>query len=377
MAGDEIAEATLVEDEHDEMPFRLRDIELQKSFADIHSVFTSIDRLRKEWKFQFRLLRHEWNSSHYIALATGFAAFLLGSLSGEVFSGGDAAVTGKDGLMMVGGFDFFQIITSGILWVWFIVQLSVIFPIMRGHVVNVMIVWATAMGGMLFIHSKMPNFPIGFDIGEMLGGIILTIIAGFFGYFFWKAVIETRDLHVQEHHVHTDVRVMERAMGEHSLYAWTFMVVSWMMLVIFNGWAGAHFVADRDVERTYALVLHIISGLLAIFLLMQLLWFPQRMLGTGTRVRTKAATSAEAELIDSSIHISSEGECSSCGAPAPVSVNDTGELLVDCPTENCNRRGIPGSVCEGCDENYPTRLACSDCGVNSPVSDYLPDSEVW
>jgi hypothetical protein len=107
------------------------------------------------------------------------------------------------------------------------------------------------------------------------------------------------------------------------------------------------------------------------------MWFPQRMLGEGTQVRTKAAAFAEAELLDGGISIAAEGECSSCNAPAPISRNDVGEIMVDCSSEDCNRIGVAGELCEGCNARYSTRFECTSCGINSPVGDYLPDPEAW
>ena len=46
----------------------------------------------------------------------------------------------------------------------------------------------------------------------MMGGFLITLVCIFFLYFFIKAVRETRDLHVETHHLHEDVRVMEESM---------------------------------------------------------------------------------------------------------------------------------------------------------------------
>ena len=42
-------------DGHDEMPFRLGDVILEKKFADLHPMLSTIDQIRHEWKFQFKL----------------------------------------------------------------------------------------------------------------------------------------------------------------------------------------------------------------------------------------------------------------------------------------------------------------------------------
>ena len=362
---------------HEDMPFRLGDIVLDREFADLHPMLKSIDKLRQEWKFQFKLLRHEWGQPHLMTMLTGLIAFMLGSISPDLYAGGDPKVTGLDGLAGIGGFSLFQLILSGILWIWFFVQVSVNFPIMRSHIINVIIIWSSIFLSQVVLHVSSPNFPIGANLGDALGGVMLTAVGCFFTYFFWKAVTETRDYHVQEHHVHTDVRIMEEAMAEHSLFSWTILVITWVVLMIINGWSGAHFIADRNVEDYAIYSIHIITGILLIYTLMHMLWFPQRMLGTGARVQTKAAAAADADLLLEGVILATEGECPSCQANAPISQNDNGETLVDCANPECNSRGVAGESCEGCDENYPTRYTCTSCGVNSPVVDYIPDKEAW
>ena len=64
MAEGEIAEAELSADQHGDMPFRLGDISLEKKFSDLHPSLSYVDRLRHEWKFQFKLIRNEWGQPH-------------------------------------------------------------------------------------------------------------------------------------------------------------------------------------------------------------------------------------------------------------------------------------------------------------------------
>ena len=327
-----MAEAAILEvatkvDEHNAMAFRLGDIKLNQHLTDLHPSLERIDILRREWKFQYRLLWLEWDLSHWMALATGAIAFILGAVSGEIISGGEPKLTGFSGMASITGFDYFQILLSVVLWVWFIVQCSIIFPIMRGHLLNMMIVWASLMAAQMLFHVSAPDFPLEFVPGDMLGGVILVAIAVFFTYFFWKAVSETRDLHVQEHHVHSDVRLMEIAMREHSLKGWTVLLGGWILLMILNSWSGAHFIADRSAERTAILVLHVITGILSVGGLMHILWFPQRMLGTDATVQTKAAfrsDSGEEENNDDEIDDDSWASCSDVN----VRRADTGESNV-------------------------------------------------
>lgn len=376
-----MAEAAILEvatkvDEHNAMAFRLGDIKLNQHLTDLHPSLERIDILRREWKFQYRLLWLEWDLSHWMALATGAIAFILGAVSGEIISGGEPKLTGFSGMASITGFDYFQILLSVVLWVWFIVQCSIIFPIMRGHLLNMMIVWASLMAAQMLFHVSAPDFPLEFVPGDMLGGVILVAIAVFFTYFFWKAVSETRDLHVQEHHVHSDVRLMEIAMREHSLKGWTVLLGGWILLMILNSWSGAHFIADRSAERTAILVLHVITGILSVGGLMHILWFPQRMLGTDATVQTKAAfrsDSGEEENND----VAMQGSCSACGSDVNVRRNETGEIIVECLEEDCQGYGKSGEKCNGCDKKMPSRTSCPSCGLNAPNIDFLPDAEAW
>ena len=119
----------------------------------------------------------------------------------------------------------------------------------------------------------------------------------FFLYFFIKAVRETRDLHVETHHIHEDVRVMEASMREHSLSGWMLVCLAWTAGAMLSAWTGAHYIAERTGSRTWALVLHLLFSVITIPLMVWTIWFPQKMLGNEARVRTKAAVTAEEDLM--------------------------------------------------------------------------------
>ena len=80
------------------------------------------------------------------------------------------------------------------------VQISVNFLIMRGHVINIIIIWGSIFLSQVVLHVSSPSFPIGASLGDALVESCF-IVGCFFTYFFWKAVTETRDYHVQENHV--------------------------------------------------------------------------------------------------------------------------------------------------------------------------------
>ena len=47
-------------------------------------------------------------TASFLTMLTGIAAFLLGSVSTDLYAGGDPKVTGLDGLADIGGFAFFN-----------------------------------------------------------------------------------------------------------------------------------------------------------------------------------------------------------------------------------------------------------------------------
>ena len=113
-------------------------------------------------------------------------------------------------------------------------------------------------------------------------------------------------MHVQEHHLDDDVRVMEIAVKEHSLRGWGVLLITWLVIININAWSGAHFIADRMADRTGILALTPSLDLLESFLL-AMLWYPQRMLGKETVVRTKAATRTLEGEIETTV-VSRKGE---------------------------------------------------------------------
>jgi hypothetical protein len=188
-------------------------------------------------------------------------------------------------------------VISILIWGWFLFMLIQMFPIMRTHTVTLLMIWAGFAIAQVFFHSTNKNFPVGLSLSDMMGGFLITLVCIFFLYFFIKAVRETRDLHVETHHLHEDVRVMEESMLEHSLRGWAFVCAAWAISAMLSAWTGAQYIAERTGSRTWALTLHILFSILTIPLLVWTVWFPQRMLGNEARVRTKAAVSADEDLM--------------------------------------------------------------------------------
>ena len=286
-------ENEVLDPNHNTLPFRLSDIEIKPKFFDFHPIILTI---RKEIIFQWKLIRDEWNKQHLIAMLAGTIAILLGTFNGEIINGGDARISGLEGLQQSGATSYFQMILSIVCWGWFLYQLLRLFPIMRTHSITLMLIWGGLGLSQILFHVENKQFPIAFDLSQMMGGLLVTLVCIFFLYFFIKAVTETRDLHVETNHLHEDVRMMEAEMAEHSLKAWTTICLVWCGLAILSSWSGAHFVAERMADQPILIAIYVVLSLICIPLLMWTIWFPQRMLGTEALVRTKAAASAEEDL---------------------------------------------------------------------------------
>lgn len=361
-----------------EMPFRLHDITLKFELAKFHSILKPVDKMRKEIKFITLLAFNEWDRELIIALSVGTLAFILGSLSTEIFSGGNPDIVGLEGLKEVGSLSFFQILLSLVAWVWFIYLVWTKFPVMRVHSISLMLMWNGMMFLQVLFHEKNSEFPTNMVLSDMMSGVLIILVILFFTYFFWKAVIETRDLHVQIHHVHEDVRVMEREMSEHSLVGWGSLLVLWLLTTFYSSWSGVHYIAQRTDPNSFYYTMHIISGLLIVPFLMLLIWYPQRMLGSDARISTAAAITAEIEMKQGGLKIDENAKCPECDQIVELKRETNGQISVPCQSESCDSVfGIIGSACKICKKKFPSRFECTSCGVNSPYIDCLPDLEAW
>ena len=376
--GEEEPAPSIDDEDHSVLPFRLRDVEPLYSFSEIHPVAKPLDAMQVELRFQTKLALREWNSEYWATLGIGVLAFLLGSLSPEIIDGGDAKKIGWDGLNSVSGWGYFQMLLSIILWGWFAMQIWRLFPVMRIHALSLLFFWNITVVAQILFHETQIDFPVNASLGGMMEGSLAMLIVMFFIYYFGRAVVETRDYHIEEYHVHEDVRLTEIEMGEHSLRGWGLILTLWFVLITLSAWAGAHFVAERGGERIGAFTTHLLSGSISIPLFMVLIWYPQRMLGTDAQVQTRAAINAQIELDGKGVSQDGhESQCPECEAPVDISRNADGDIIVPCPTEGCSAKNLIGTTCPLCSVKTPTRFACPKCGMNAPALDYLSDVEAW
>jgi len=357
-----------------DMRLRLSDVTLKRPSPPMGPLTEPIDRIRREWTFIALLTKAEDRKEAAITLGIGMLAFLLGSLGGEVFSGGDPTTTG---LTTVSGASYVQTLAALAAWIWFVVRIWVTYPVMRVHALTMFVSWGLLFFAQLLFHISNPNFPLDASLSQLSTGALISVVAVFMLYMLSTAVRETRDLHVEENHLHEDVRRMTEEMEEHSLYGWAALFVVWVIVVLLNAWSGAHFASDRFADRWGSLTLHVASAPLVLSGLLLVAWFPQRMLGQDAKVRTRAAHLAELDAAQDAEIIEGDLSCPSCGTLSEDLERRDGKVFVRCMSADCEGWGELDGTCDACSTPTPSRLTCVACGLNTTVIDYLVSKEAW
>ena len=359
------------------IPFKLRDVTLTREASNIHPIFSKIDEIRKQCKFMIMVAASSWKREYSLMVGFGILAFVLGSLSTDVLSGGDTSIRGMDGLLGVGSFSFFQMLLSVVAWIVFLYFVWIEFPVMRIHSITLMLLWNGMILANIFFHQNNQDFPKGSSLSDMMYGTLIMLVVVFFSYFFWKAVSDTRDLYVQVHHVHEDVRVMEQNMYEYSLNGWWALLVGWFTAAFISAWSGVNYIATRNNDDLFALFIHIISGIMVIPLFLGLIWYPQRILGVTTKISTSAALTAEIEMQQGELNLDTDAKCPECSAAVEISMQLDGQISVPCENPACETFGVIGSVCLTCGDEHPSRFNCQSCNTSIPYIDTIPDTEAW
>ena len=370
------AESGVTED-IEAIPFKLRDVTLTREASNIHPIFSKIDEIRKQCKFMIMVAASSWKREYSLMVGFGILAFVLGSLSSDVLSGGDTSIRGMDGLLGVGSFSFFQMLLSVVAWIVFLYFVWIEFPVMRIHSITLMLLWNGMILANIFFHQNNQDFPKGSSLSDMMYGTLIMLVVVFFSYFFWKAVSDTRDLYVQVHHVHEDVRVMEQNMYEYSLNGWWALLIGWFTAAFISAWSGVNYIATRNNDDIFALFIHIISGIMVIPLFLGLIWYPQRILGVTTKISTSAALTAEIEMQQGELNLAADAKCPECSAAVEISLQLDGQISVPCENPACETFGVIGSVCLTCGDEHPSRFNCQSCNTNIPYIDTIPDAEAW
>jgi hypothetical protein len=269
---------------------------------------------------------------------------------------------------------------SVICWAGFVVMLWNSYPIMRENMVYLLIGMGFVQFGHIKSHAEYPSFPWDTGIGGWIWVVVSNLVMLFLSIFVVRrAVVETRDIHVQRKHFHPDPRVIDRAWKDHSLLAWSLGIYVWILVLNISFWSSSHSIAPSpgDLDFSYSLsFLHVISGIIATSLLLIIVWFPEFMLGsTEARIQTSRAREVSGEVFEPKK--TEQGKCPVCNQKTTAIQETSGEISIPCESDDCSGKGVSGSECEQCGVRVPTRVVCSSCGSNTPVGSHFGRVEAW
>ncbi len=361
----------------------LNEIELNKNLTQFHPMFSKVDELRKQIYYLSTLLKSTWGKSEIITIFIGSLAVVLGAFTfdGELSEGGDFLKVGisplGDGLSAISPASFFQLILSLICWIYFIYRLWEHYPLMKGQSVSLLFMWFSITVMNISLHQGAPSFPLEFStdgITITLGSLIMSI---FLGFVFTRAVVETRDIHVEEKFQDPDPRVVADALYNHSLLGWVGILFIWTASCFVSSWAGTHYVSVRPHGSFIWQITYIFFGIISVAGMCILLWYPQFLLGSG-EIKIKSKRAREIDDLEITMNFFPEqGKCPECNHHSSVSRDTEGLPKIKCPTENCQGEGTINTKCNLCSEKLPSRVICTNCGVSSPALKHLSDQEAW
>ena len=367
---------------------RLSDYPVGKMFSKVDNRLGIVDVLLSEVKYNIFLVRKYWGAKEGIMVGLFVSGFFLGTWDlgiGEISSGGDYNRWGilggeKSGFLHMEDLALILALLSLVCWVSFVVMLWNSYPIMRENMVYLLIGMGFIQFGYIKTHADNPTFPWESGIGGWIWIMVSNLVMLFLSVFVVRrAVVETRDIHVQRKHFHPDPRVIERAWRDHSLLAWSLGIAVWIIFLNISFWGSTHSVAPSpgDLDFNYSLsILHLFTGIIATFLLLEIVWFPEFMLGaTEARIQSSRAREVSGEVFEPKK--SEQGKCPVCNQNTAVIQEMTGEISIPCESDDCSGKGVTGSECEECGARIPSRVVCTNCGSNTPVGSHFGRVEAW
>ncbi|MBJ99842.1 MAG: hypothetical protein CMB48_02495 [Euryarchaeota archaeon] len=364
----------------------LMNIKLNKNLSDLHPVFNKIDELRKQLYFIGLKLSKSWTNSELLTIGVGTLAIIIGAITfdGELQNGGDymkvgIGPLGNGGLSAVSAASFFQLILSIGFWIYFLYRIWNHYPLMRGQSISLIIMWFSITIMAIALHTGAPAFPFEISSEGFSVALFALVVTGFLGVVFSRAVIETRDLHVEERFQNKDPRIMAESLYNHSLFGWASILIIWSLFAFISSWAGAHYIAVRPHGSWFWQLIYILFGGLSTVGFCVLLWYPQLMLGSA-EITIKSKRAREVDdmlLLDEETWKEEQGKCPDCNAPSPITRGRDGLPNLECAKENCEGRGPINSKCPLCEEKIPSRIKCEKCGISTPALKHLSDQEAW
>ena len=366
---------------------RLSDHQSRSIFSNFDSRLQILDDVFSEISYSFDLIRKYWGVKELVMMAFCVSGFILGTWDigiGEISSGGDYDRWGimgdESGFLHMKDLALIVSLLSLICWFGFVVMLWNSYPIMRENMLYLLIGMGFILFGFIRAHAENPDFPTGAGLSSWTWVIIANLIMLFLSTFVVRrAVVETRDIHVQRKHAHPDPRVVDRAWKDHSLFAWSIAIAIWIIFLNISFWSSTHSIAPSpgDLDFSFSLVLiHVLTGIIATFLLLAIVWFPEFMLG-ATEVRIQSSRAREVSGEEVRAKKVEQGKCPVCNQKTSATMNEDGNITIPCEIEGCRGKGIVGSDCKECDSKIPTRLVCVNCGSNTPVGGHFGRVEAW
>jgi len=383
---EEVEADTIDEDLADASQVRLSDVELPFKLEERNSRLAPLDSLIQEYTFHGKMIFQQWGVTEAMIIGIGSLSIILGAWDlgiGEIASGGDYNRWGlygdEAGFLHVNDFSLMLALLSIIAWIGFFALLWTRFPLMRENLVWLMIATLAVQLGFVVSHSSASDFPFGTSTGDWAGFAIGNLVLIFLVVIVvHRAVIETRDIHVEERHTHPDPRVVQKAWRDHSLKAWSLNLATWMVFLNISSWAGAHAVSPRppiENDMTLYVVIYALFGIISMALLVHVLWYPQFMLGAaGDRIQSVRAREVAGEFVPKKAS-RSQGSCPICSADSVAVRNQDGSIQVPC--SNCEGNGAPGTACAECNTIIPARISCRECGSSTTVMSHFSRSEAW
>ena len=366
---------------------RLSDRPAVVIFSNIDSRLQILDNLISEINYSFNLIKKYWGVKELVMMAFCVSGFILGTWDfgiGEISSGGDYDRWGimgdESGFLHMKDLALIVSLLSLICWLGFVVMLWNSYPIMRENMLYLLVGMGFILFGFIRAHAENPNFPTEAGLRSWTWVIIANLIMLFLSTFVvGRAVVETRDIHVQRKHAHPDPRVVDRAWKDHSLFAWSSAIAIWIIFLNISFWGSTHSIAPSpgDLDFSFSLVLiHVFTGIFATFLLLTIVWFPEFMLGaTEARIQSSRAREVSGEEVQAKKV--EQGKCPVCNQNTIATMDEEGDITIPCEIKGCRGKGIVGSECKECGSKIPTRLVCANCGSNTPVGGHFGRVEAW
>ena len=366
---------------------RLSDHPTESTFSNLNSRLQILDDLMSEIGYSFSLIKKYWGAKELVIMAFCVSGFILGTWDigiGEISSGGDYDRWGilgdESGFLHMKDLALIVSLLSLICWLGFVVMLWNSYPIMRENMLYLLIGMGFILFGFIRAHAENPDFPSEAGLGSWTWVVAANLIMLFLSTFVVRrAVVETRDIHVQRKHTHPDPRVVDRAWKDHSLFAWSSAIAAWIVFLNVSFWSSTHSVAPSpgDLDFSFSLVLiHVFTGIIATFLLLTIVWFPEFMLG-ATEVRIQSSRAREVSGEEVRTKKVEQGKCPVCNKNTSATMDEVGDITIPCEIEGCRGKGVVGSKCKECDSKIPTRLVCVNCGSNTPVGGHFGRVEAW